>query len=214
MGKIERELAQLERTEKAQTREAVPLPVLEKMDLKSERQAEPSRHQAENKTAPAPTVAPPKPDAREAFRGKEPPRVTQGAARAVGGVADGATKIAAKALDGLASAFEGLFGGGSCRVAEPRPESSYAKATEDRPTPSPPREPEPPPPAPEPASARMRHAERVKAFVEAERQQRAERRQELLRDYGREVPQENERDAAIERDQRHQHDRGRGGRER
>jgi hypothetical protein len=60
----------------------------------------------------------------------------------------------------------------------------------------------------------MRHAERVAAFVEAEREQRAARRQELLRDYGREVPQENERDAAIERDQRQQRDRGRGGRER
>jgi cytidylate kinase len=60
----------------------------------------------------------------------------------------------------------------------------------------------------------MRHADRVKAFVEAERQERAARRQELLRDYGREVPQETERDAAIERDQRNQHDRGRGGRER
>ena len=63
-------------------------------------------------------------------------------------------------------------------------------------------------------SARQRHADRVKAFVEAEREERAARRQELLRDYGREVPQENERGAAIERDQRHQHDRGRGGRER
>ena len=50
----------------------------------------------------------------------------------------------------------------------------------------------------------MRHADRVKAFVEAERQQRAARRQELLRDYGREIPQESERDAAIERDQ-HNH---------
>jgi hypothetical protein len=219
MKNLERELAQLERTEKAQTRDAAPPPVPEKMDLKSERQAEPSRQHSENKTAPAPTVAPPKPDAREAFRGKEPPRVTQGAARAVGGVADGATKIAAKALDGLASAFESLFGGGSGRVAEPRPEltPTPTKAGQAPPTPAPAppqREPEPSPPAPEPASARMRHAERVAAFVEAERQQRAARRQELLRDYGREVPQENERDAAIERDQRQQRDRGRGGRER
>ena len=78
----------------------------------------------------------------------------------------------------------------------------------------PPREPEPSPPAPEPASARTRHADRVKAFVEAEQQQRAARRQELLRDYGTRNSAENERDAAIERDQRNQHDRGRGGRER
>ena len=197
VGKIERELAQLERTEKAQTRDAAPLSVPEKMDLKSERQAEPSAFA--KASADRPRQA--QPEAREAFTGKEPPRVTQGAARAVGGVAGGATKIAAKALDGLASAFESLFGGGS------------AKASEDRPTPPPPREPEPSPPAPEPVSARTRHAERVAAFVEAERQQRAARRQELLRDYGREVPQENDRDAAIERDQ-HNRDRGRGGRER
>jgi len=220
VGKIERELAQLERAEKAQTRDAAPSPVPEKMDLKSERQAEPSPFAKASADRPRQAQS----DAREAFRGKEPPRVTQGAARAVGGVAGGATKIAAKALDGLASAFESLFGGGSGRVAEPRPESSYAnlspvalakgEASEDRPTPSPPREPEPSPPAPEPASARMRHAERVAAFVEAEREERAARRQALLRDYGREIPAETEKDAAIERDQRNQHDRGRGGRER
>ncbi len=219
VGKIERELAQLERTEKAQTRDTAPPPAPEKMDLKSERQAEPPRQHSENKTAPAPIITPVQPETREAFRGKEPPRVTQGAARAVGGVADGATKIAAKALDGLASAFESLFGGGSGKVAEHRPEPmpTPTKGGQAPPAPAPappPREPEPPPPAPEPVSARTRHAERVAAFVEAERQQRAARRQELLRDYGREVPQENERDAAIERDQRQQHDRGRGGRER
>ena len=122
VGKIERELAQLERTEKAQTRDAAPPPVPEKTEPKSERQAEPPRQHSEKKTAPAPTVAPAKPDAREAFTGKEPTRATQGAARAVGGVAGGATKIAAKALDGLASAFESLFGGGSAKVAESRPE--------------------------------------------------------------------------------------------
>jgi hypothetical protein len=215
VGKIERELAHLERVEKAQTRDNAPPSVPEKMDLKSDRQAEPPRQQAENKTAPAPTVAPPKPDAREAFRGKEPPRVTQGAARAVGGVAGGATKIAAKALDGLASAFESLFGGGSAKTSEHRPELTPTPIKEGQAPPAPaPREPEPSPPAPEPVSARTRHAERVAAFVEAERQQRAARRQELLRDYGREVPQENERDAAIERDQSNQRDRGRGGRER
>ena len=196
MGKIERELAQLERTEKAQTRDAAPSSFAKATEDRPQ--------QAEKKITPAPTVAPAQPDAREAFRGKEPPRVTQSAARAVGGVADGATKIAAKALDGLASAFESLFGGGSGRVAEPMPTPTREGQAPPAPA-QPPREAEPSPPAPEPASARMRHAER---------QQRAARRQELLRDYGREVPQENERDAAIERDQRHQHDRGRGGRER
>ena len=208
VGKIERELAQLEQAEKAQTRDAAPSSFAKATEDRPQ--------QAEKKTAPAPTVTPAQPEAREAFTGKEPRRATQGAARAVGGVADGATKIAAKALDGLASAFESLFGGGSGRVAEHRPESSYAKASEDRPTPPPPREPEPPPPAPEPAPEpkRTRRYANIEAFLEAERQGRAARRQELLRDYGREVPQETERDAAIERDQRNQHDRGRGGRER
>ena len=122
MGKIDREVAPLERAEKAQTRDAAPPPVQEKREHKTERQAEPPPQHSEKKTAPAPTFTPPKPEAREAFRGKEPTRATQGAARAVGGVAGGATKIAAKALDGLASAFESFFGGGSAKVAEHRPE--------------------------------------------------------------------------------------------
>ena len=223
VGKIERELAQLERVEKAQTRDAAPPPLPEKKEHKSERQAEPPRQQAENKTAPAPTVTSAKPDAREAFRGKEPTRATQGAVRAFGGVAGGATKIAAKALDGLASAFESLFGGGSANlspvalakgeVAEHRPEPVPTPTKEGQAPPAPvPREPEPPPPAPEPKA--LRRYANIEAFLEAEREQRAARRQELLRDYGREIPQESERDAAIERDQRNQHDRGRGGRER
>ena len=121
MKNIDREVAQLERAEKAKTRDAAPPPVPEKMDLKSERQAVPPPRQAEQ-AKPAPTVARARPEAREAFRGKEPTRATQGAARAVGGVAGGATKIAAKALDGLASAFESLFGGGSAKTSEQRPE--------------------------------------------------------------------------------------------
>ncbi len=218
VGKIERELAQLDRAEKAQTRENAPPPVPEKREPQSERQAAPSRRHSENKITPAPPLAPAKPAAREAFRGKEPTRVTQGAARAVGGVAGGATKIAAKALDGLASAFESLFGGGSAKPSEQRPEPPPTPTREGQappapaPAPPPPREAEPAHPAPEPQ--RTSHADRMKAYLEAERQERAARRQELLRDYGREIPQENERDAAIERDQRHQHDRGRGGRER
>ena len=122
--------------------------------------------------------------------------------------------MAAKALDGLASAFESLFGGGSAKVADPRPEPDAdpdeGRAGTARPCScSAPAEPEPAPPAPEPASARTSHADRVKAFVEAERQERAARRQELLRDYGREVPQETERDAAIERDQHNPRPRAR-----
>ena len=144
MGKIDREVAALERAEKAQTRDHAPSPVPDKKEPKTERQAEPPRQHSEKKITPAPTITPAKPAAREAFTGKEPPRATQGAARAVGGVAGGATKIAAKALDGLASAFESLFGGGSAKVAEPRPElvPTPTKEGQAQPTPAP-REPEP-----------------------------------------------------------------------
>ena len=44
--------------------------------------------------------------------------------------------------------------------------------------------------------------------VKREEEQKSTRRQELLRDYGREVLPENEQDAKIERD-RNAHDRGR-----
>jgi hypothetical protein len=212
MGKIDREVAALERAEKAQTRDHASPPVPEKKEPKTERQAEPPRQHSEKKITQAPTVARAKPDAAEAFRDKEPIRATQGAARAVGGVASGATKIAAKALDGVASAFESLFGGGSAKVAEPSPEPVPTPTKEGQAPPAPPPREAESTPAPEPKQTS--HADMVAAFVEAERRERATRRQELLRDYGREVPQEQERDAAIERDQRNQHDRGRGGRER
>ena len=216
VGKIERELAQLERAEKAQTRDAAPPPVPEKRSINPS--VRPSRRANSRRKKPRPRQPSPLRNRRRGrrSRGKEPTRATQGAARAVGGVAGGATKIAAKALDGLASAFESLFGGGSAKVAESRPE----------PMPTPTREGQAPPaPRPPPRERSLHHPRRsqrrrrvvmptFEAFLEAERQQRAARRQELLRDYGREVPQENERDAAIERDQRNRRDRGRGGRER
>jgi len=137
--------------------------------------------------------------APEAFRGKEPGRVMDGAARAVEGVAGGVLRGVAKVLDGAASLFEGLLGGGpspeqvqqakDSAQASPPPASSAGQAT---PEPSPPRGPD-----------------SVEAYLAEERQRFAEeRRQALLRDYGREVPPETERDAKIERD------RGGGGIER
>ncbi len=136
--------------------------------------------------------------APEASKGKEPIRAAQGAARAAGG----AVKTAGKILDGLASAFEGLLGGG----ASPRPSAS-AEASADR------QEGQGRNPPPEhhalDAGAPLPPAEHEKA-VQREAQQKSTRRQELLRDYGREIPQETEQDAKIERDQRN---RG-GGRER
>ena len=51
------------------------------------------------------------------------------------------------------------------------------------------------------AGAPLPPAEREQAH-RLDEQTRSTRRQELLRDYGREVPQEQERDAEIERDRR------------
>ena len=214
MGKIERELAQLEWTEKAQTRDAAPLPVPEKMDLNPsarpnrranmrrikprQRRPSPLRNRTRGKRSEARS----RPASRRARRERlvasraEPPRSRRRRS----------TGWRARSRVCSAAVLTGLRSRGRSR---PTP----TKAGQATPAPAP-REPEPSPPAPEPVSARTRHAERVAAFVEAERQERAARRQELLRDYGREVPQENERDAAIERDQRNQRDRGRGGRER
>ena len=129
--------------------------------------------------------------APEASKGREAIRAADGATRAAGGVA----KTAGKILDGLASAFEGLLGGGS----SPRPRDA---AKEGREQPDDNRRPLDAGPVPPPEV-------RVEA-VKREEEQKSTRRQELLRDYGREVPQETEQDAKIERDQRN---RG-GGRER
>ena len=163
-----------------------------------------ARHAPEAERQAEPVKAPIKTPARvpaqpsvirspAAPQSKEPTRAAEGAARAAGG----AVKTAGKILDGLASAFEGLLGGGS----SPRPFAQEAG-----------REGQAQPP-PEhhalDAGAPLPPAEHQKA-VQREEQQKSTRRQELLRDYGREVPQETEQDAKIERDQRN---RG-GGRER
>jgi hypothetical protein len=125
----------------------------------------------------------------EASKGREAIRAAEGATRAAGGV----VKTAGKILDGLASAFEGLLGGGS----SPRPRDA---ATEGREHPDDSRRPLDAGPVPPPEV-------RVEA-VKREEEQKSTRRQELLRDYGREVLPETEQDAKIERD-RNAHDRGR-----
>jgi hypothetical protein len=103
-----------------------------------------------------------------------------------------------KVLDGAASLFEGLLGGGpSPEQVQQAKDSAQAS-----------------PPAPEPSPpyagfVAPSNPQTLDEYVEAERQRFAEeRRQALLRDYGREVPPETERDAKIERD------RGGGERER
>ena len=162
-----------------------------------------ARHapEAERQAAPAKTAAKiparipahaPVTRAPEASHGREAIRAADGAARAAGG----AVKAAGKILDGLASAFEGLLGGGS----SPRPHDAATEGQGRNP---------PPEHHALDAGAPLPPAEHQKA-VQSEEQQKSTRRQELLRDYGREVPQETEQDAKIERDNRN---RG-GGRER
>ncbi len=131
--------------------------------------------------APAKTPARVPVPAREASHGREPLRQAQSAARAAGGVA----KAAGKVLDGLASAFEGLLGGGS----KPQPAKEGQGQAVDggwRPL---------------DAGAPLPPDEREKA-QRLDQDMRSSRRQELLREFGREVTQETEQDARIERDRR------------
>ena len=110
--------------------------------------------------------------APESSKGREPIRAAEGAAHAAGG----AVKAAGKILDGMASAFEGLLGGGS----SPKPHDA---AKEGREHPDDNRRPLDAGPVPPPEV-------RVEA-VKREEEQKSTRRQELLRDYGREVMPEN-----------------------
>ena len=105
----------------------------EAKEAQQQRQAarEPPR-QAERAATSRPDHAAP-----EAFRGKAPGRVMDGAARAVEGVAGGVLRGLGKVLDSAASLFEGLLGGG------PSPEQvQQAKDTAQAPPPAP--EPSPP----------------------------------------------------------------------
>jgi hypothetical protein len=85
-----------------------------------------------------------------------------------------------KVLDGAASLFESLLGGGTSggnKGAEPDNRQPLG------------------------AGAVQPPDEREEA-VRREQDARSARRQELMRDYGREVPEETARDAEIERDKR------------
>ena len=110
---------------------------------------------APSRTQEAPTASKGRPDKREGVR------VAAGALRGVG-----------KVLDGAASLFESLLGGGPAKPQQ---------ASKDDPG-------QPP-------------DEREEA-VRREQDARSARRQELMRDHGREVPEETARDAEIERDKR------------
>lgn len=115
----------------------------------------------------------------------------QQAVRMIGGVARpaaGVVKTAGKALDSIASAFEGLFGGAS------KPLKGSAKELEKAPLDA----------GPAPAKAEQDEA------LHREHEQQSGRRQKYLRSHSREVPDEKQRDADIERDTSKGRERTRG----
>jgi Relaxase/Mobilisation nuclease domain len=138
----------------------------------AQQQRQPAREQpreqpraaaAPSRTQEAPTASKGRPDKREGVR------VAAGALRGVG-----------KVLDGAASLFESLLGGGPAKPQQ---------ASKDDPG------------QPLGAGAVQPPDEREEA-VRREQDARSARRQELMRDHGREVPEETARDAEIERDKR------------
>jgi Relaxase/Mobilisation nuclease domain len=165
----------------------------------------PARSPAQASVSRSPAFAKATADKPEASKGREATRAADGAALGAVRAAGGVAKAAGKIMDGLASAFEGLLGGGSNRPSASAEASAdrqemdregQGQAIDDnrRPLDA---------GAPLPPAARAEAARR-------EDDQKSTRRQDLLREYGREIPAETEQDAKIERDQRN---RG-GGRER
>lgn len=143
-----------------------------------ERQAEARREQIAEARMRAATKRPKDADGHEAG---------QGSAAAADRVAEGVAHGVGKALDGIASAFEGLFGGGSSSSEETREDAR-------------------PPDRGAPPSEEER-AKAAKREAEAEN----ERHAKYLRAFDRAIPQGLEKDAEIERDRQ---ERERGGRER
>lgn len=135
----------------------------------------PRRHRA---AAPAPSRTPPR-------ASKAPPiRIIGGIARPAGG----AVKAAGKVLGGVATAFEGLLGGGASKPKR--------GAKDDNKTPL-------------DAGAVPPKAE-IDAASRLEQDQQSARRAKYLQEFSREVPDEVQRDADIERDNKKGRERTRG----
>ena len=116
---------------------------------------------------------------RQASRGRADVNATRGAVRA----ADGIVKGFGKGLDSVANSIEGLFGGGPARDADGHPIAARENVG-------------PTDPGPLPSKATP-----DELALQAE-DDRKKRRQEYLRDFDREVPQETEHEAQMERDRR------------
>jgi hypothetical protein len=124
---------------------------------------------------------------------KLPIRVIGGIARPAAGVARGmarpaasAMKAAGKIAEGVATAFEGLFGGGSSKPAKKA--KDYEQAPLD--------------------AGNVPTQAEIDAASRQEHEQRSATRQKYLKDFSREVPEEAQRDADIERDKGRERQRG------
>jgi hypothetical protein len=156
-----------------------------------EREAQRHRELAAQGRLKAATTPSPRQKQRPAFGGRANPT----AGRAAGKVADGVAKGVGKTVDGLAGAFEGLFGGGGARKPhDQEPHAPYAPGEDFKPL-----------DRGGPAT-RPDHDESVHQAEEAKTQ----RRQSYLRDFDREVPDETQRDADLNRSHEGGRERKRG----
>lgn len=151
-------------------------------DDNSERAASQGASQAEMRKPEASQTHTASASTGAAARVKGSGKAAEGAARVAEGVAD----LAGGAIETLADIMGSLLGGGSSAPA-PKPPQNPAK------------------------SAKQTHAERVKAYLEAERQQRAAAMQEIARKLGAsEAMTEEELHREQEKQQKRSRDRGGG----
>ncbi len=158
-------------------------------------------HRTDHAAPRAPSFAEASAGKPEAFRGREESRAKAGAARAAEGVAGGVLRGVGKLLDGLASLFESLLGGGAS-APPPRHEQGQAAA---------PLAPEPPPFV----GIAMPQPERRRPTLE-EYQARQEQSEKALeararaQGFGRPVISEADLRMQEESDQKRSRDRGGG----
>ena len=132
---------------------------------------------------PEPVKAP----SRRRAPSQQPIRIIGGMVRPARGIArpaGGVVKAAGKALDAVANAFEGLLGGGA---SKPKQSKDVEKAPLD--------------------AGGVPPKEEIDKARGLDQEQQSARRQKYLREFSREVPQERERDAEVERDKGRERER-------
>jgi len=120
--------------------------------------------------------------------GRQTIRVIGSVARPATGTAGGILKTAGKALEGIANAFEGLLGGGASKP--PKHGKDVEKAPLD--------------------AAPVQRAAAHEEAIHREQEQKSARRQKYLREFSREVPDEQQHAADLERDNTKGRERTRG----